>query len=90
MDEYSLINGRVYLRVCGGTVRERRWPKPTWGLSPRMRRNRISSLGYDRLLRSISAYAEEPCARRGIADGPQVYLRVCGGTAVTASCDTMV
>ena len=70
----------VYPRVCGGTVDSTRAAANKWGLSPRVRGNRIRDLA--RLDRggSIPACAGEPSWRGGPGRPSRVYPRVCGGT----------
>ncbi len=79
------ISGRVYPRVCGGTlvlVQLLRWNE---GLSPRVRGNP----GVPRLSRqmagSIPACAGEPASATEIANSCSVYPRVCGGTPCFAA-----
>ena len=75
----------VYPRVCGGTLAIGIYGAPALGLSPRMRGNRrhtlASAMGYG----SIPAYAGEPVAGYRVVKQPQVYPRVCGGTALFPS-----
>ena len=79
---FSLAKGRVYPRVCGGTMQElspRAWPR---GLSPRVRGNRNPKEVSSMSSRSIPACAGEPRRYRVISRGRRVYPRVCGGTAM--------
>ena len=72
---------KVYPRVCGGTSlfwRTRRTPS---GLSPRVRGNRANVLTMGGTGGSIPACAGEPRQAGQPAGPPQVYPRVCGGTA---------
>ena len=71
----------VYPRVCGGTPDIRDNPSVKKGLSPRMRGNRVIISPYQRVWRSIPAYAGEPRASHGGGIRSGVYPRVCGGTA---------
>ncbi len=74
-------NGRVYPRVCGGTLRGPIDLLPCHGLSPRVRGNLLGLRLLDRPRRSIPACAGEPpflLSQRGAA---RVYPRVCGGTS---------
>ncbi len=50
------------------------------GLSPRVRRNRISFAHQQKAIGSISAGAEEPDVETKVHIQPGVYLRGCGGT----------
>ena len=70
----------VYPRVCGGTQTARESAIGTWGLSPRVRGNRCSSLRREPTARSIPACAGEPARAHGLRDAHPVYPRVCGGT----------
>ncbi len=76
---------QVYPRVCGGTLFDNSDRLFLFGLSPRVRGNRIMQLTLWQQKRSIPACAGEParCAvRRNCA---VVYPRVCGGTQLFAS-----
>ena len=71
---------RVYPRVCGGTACWCMSCLRNYGLSPRVRGNRLPDsrrIGY---YRSIPACAGEPQAADVTFYGPAVYPRVCGGT----------
>ena len=72
--------GRVYPRVCGGTIRQANFPHFPHGLSPRVRGNlRVSE--QDGVTRgSIPACAGEPGTIEDYYDDDEVYPRVCGGT----------
>ena len=72
--------GRVYPRVCGGTLNEwRRWATH-WGLSPRVRGNLIGISRNADGERSIPACAGEPPELLCRPLLSRVYPRVCGGT----------
>ena len=71
---------RVYLRVCGGTLRARSPHAVRSGLSPRVRRHPRSFLRELLQRRSISACAEAPRHDSLESSPDRVYLRVCGGT----------
>ena len=72
--------GRVYPRVCGGTVSAPPAP-PCWdGLSPRVRGNPASRPATTPAPRSIPACAGEPPCGRCAQSRHRVYPRVCGGT----------
>ena len=76
----SALPGRVYPRVCGGTLWEYEGARGQIGLSPRVRGNRVQRRTAQVELRSIPACAGEPvCGFIGIHMG-RVYPRVCGGT----------
>ena len=70
----------VYPRVCGGTPSSSQTCRPDYGLSPRMRGNRINIGTLYAWRRSIPAYAGEPPRRRQSLVEQGVYPRVCGGT----------
>ena len=72
--------GRVYPRVCGGTVRIPDTPRYVRGLSPRVRGNPLPDGGRGRFRRSIPACAGEPVPQRNDKGAAKVYPRVCGGT----------
>ena len=77
---YTTWSFGVYPRVCGGTRRHMTNNGEAYGLSPRVRGNRLIFSPAGGLTGSIPACAGEPIdlfARRRI-DG--VYPRVCGGT----------
>ena len=74
------MEGEVYPRVCGGTITRTGLGKSAWGLSPRVRGNRMTPKGRKRLGRSIPACAGEPILRQSQAAAVEVYPRVCGGT----------
>ena len=76
--------GRVYPRVCGGTIPGATMPEYEVGLSPRVRGNRyICRVGY---LKggSIPACAGEPSLCVCHVYVIPVYPRVCGGTTASA------
>ena len=70
---------RVYPRVCGGADEKGGSTLPDWGLSPRVRGSRRSSLGRDASAGSIPACAGEPLRLRPLRPCIGVYPRVCGG-----------
>ena len=74
--------GRVYPRVCGGTVIVHCIGIPNNGLSPRVRGNLHAQGHADHFRRSIPACAGEPSyPLLAVFDHvPAVYPRVCGGT----------
>ena len=73
-------SGRVYPRVCGGTIHLTVRAVVGGGLSPRVRGNlgslpkRLKDIG------SIPACAGEPAGGADHGQGQKVYPRVCGGT----------
>ena len=71
---------QVYPRACGGTRSTSNDTRPEQGLSPRVRGNRVTSIGHAVPDGSIPARAGEP--RLKSADRPirRVYPRACGGT----------
>ena len=71
---------RVYPRVCGGTLIQRRLAPPSDGLSPRVRGNRIAIGQPQRPRGSIPACAGEPVGGVTASPTATVYPRVCGGT----------
>ena len=71
----------VYPRVCGGTINFERPDGSFYGLSPRVRGNRITHHTRRHIPRSIPACAGEPYHTPHSTTHPQVYPRVCGGTA---------
>ena len=72
--------GKVYPRVCGGTMLFN-YCKPTVrGLSPRVRGNRLWLPWLEEKGRSIPACAGEPSGSPVPPSGHTVYPRVCGGT----------
>ena len=56
-----------------------------YGLSPRVRGNRVQGAGIAALVRSIPACAGEPDVGSGKHIANPVYPRVCGGTSGAAS-----
>ena len=72
--------GRVYPRVCGGTVVCPAASGATGGLSPRVRGNPSTDAPWDQILRSIPACAGEPPDAPTSERAIIVYPRVCGGT----------
>ena len=72
--------GRVYPRVCGGTLMRSNSSRTRSGLSPRMRGNLLCLLPHPGRRRSIPAYAGEPMDRIELHHIFGVYPRVCGGT----------
>ena len=76
-------SGRVYPRVCGGTVLESNVVELALGLSPRVRGNPcIVPCPFTRS-GSIPACAGEPASGCRSVPRPGVYPRVCGGTLGT-------
>ena len=79
---HSTTHPQVYPRVCGGTSPFFRLGLARYGLSPRVRGNRVlsgeSSLGH----RSIPACAGEPYMPSCPTRSTTVYPRVCGGTGL--------
>ena len=78
----------VYPRVCGGTAADQALAVCAWGLSPRVRGNRISGRPRHHEQRSIPACAGEPRGRCGRSSPGRVYPRVCGGTPTTPPAGT--
>ena len=78
-------SARAYPRVCGGTVSRRPRPRPSAGLSPRVRGNRaahaVDGVGDG----PIPACAGEPWWRRLGGRRSRAYPRVCGGTVVRSA-----
>ena len=72
--------GRVYPRVCGGTLADHVWIAEGQGLSPRMRGNPAALAGITMKQGSIPAYAGEPECGSETDPVGRVYPRVCGGT----------
>ena len=72
--------GRVYPRVCGGTVHRVQEIGVGPGLSPRVRGNQPSTPTWNRKGGSIPACAGEPPQSPAARSTPGVYPRVCGGT----------
>ena len=72
--------GRVYPRVCGGTLPPRPWTPDCCGLSPRVRGNRRPGCEQADPEGSIPACAGEPGPVRNASSPVKVYPRVCGGT----------
>ena len=70
----------VYPRVCGGTAFDTAANQRYWGLSPRMRGNRVYTQTSWHCRRSIPAYAGEPGPTAENPAAREVYPRVCGGT----------
>ena len=75
--------GRVYPRVCGGTVCRASRRASIWGLSPRVRGNPMIGREKCHWHRSIPACAGEPPERDSESTRIGVYPRVCGGTPGT-------
>ena len=71
---------RVYPRACGETARSLYPPKPSDGLSPRVRGNLAASLLFSARSRSIPARAGKPCGRTPRRTPAKVYPRACGET----------
>ena len=81
----TLVEAKVYPRVCGGTAAGRLQFSGGQGLSPRVRGNLRRRGRHGSSHRSIPACAGEP---RSFAGGPcewRVYPRVCGGTTGLAA-----
>ena len=78
---------RVYPRACGGTVNGTSAFVGTWGLSPRVRGNRLQRPHGELDVGSIPARAGEPPSRRLPGTWKRVYPRACGGTSMTACVD---
>ncbi len=72
----------VYPRVCGGTHRANPSLVLPYGLSPRVRGNRVYAMSDALLKGSIPACAGEPVPGRPVSGDPAVYPRVCGGTYI--------
>ena len=73
-------SGRVYPRVCGGTLDVILAGLPHFGLSPRVRGNRECGVRRNVGAGSIPACAGEPLVKISEETGFEVYPRVCGGT----------
>ena len=73
-------HARVYPRACGGTGDRPRAVVVFWGLSPRMRGNRLRGGGEIDVVGSIPAHAGEPCLNASSWSRRGVYPRACGGT----------
>ena len=71
---------KVYPRVCGGTRSGRLIRTFVFGLSPRVRGNRLPEYPLASRFGSIPACAGEPIACSWCQDDSAVYPRVCGGT----------
>ncbi len=88
-EPYALHNqyGRqwVYPRVCGGTPAHGHHGRRLWGLSPRVRGNRLDLELPPNIWRSIPACAGEPVSLMLAKRGDSVYPRVCGGTDFSLS-----
>ena len=74
--------GRVYPRVCGGTLSIKKVVSCRLGLSPRVRGNQGLALDCPPLPRSIPACAGEPIFLGYVLLPRGVYPRVCGGTVI--------
>ncbi len=72
--------GRVYPRVCGGTLALTENVHRRQGLSPRVRGNLVMDFLLPLCKRSIPACAGEPSMPGGLYLSAEVYPRVCGGT----------
>ena len=83
-------SGGVYPRVCGGTGRRRRAGLDIRGLSPRVRGNPAAHHQQREGHRSIPACAGEPPNNGDTADAPEVYPRVCGGTACASGVQSLM
>ena len=75
------VQGRVYPRVCGGTILRHLRQFSRKGLSPRVRGNPAHSAGHTQSERSIPACAGEPACWSRESLILAVYPRVCGGTS---------
>ncbi len=71
---------RVYPRECGGTAIVIGRCFSEWGLSPRVRGNRLLSVSALVWRRSIPASAGEPLLSNFLSRQLTVYPRECGGT----------
>ena len=76
--------GRVYPRVCGGTLGGGDLQIVRQGLSPRVRGNPLVAKSGLQNPGSIPACAGEPPSRRLANENQTVYPRVCGGTRAWA------
>ena len=74
--------GEVYPRACGGTINFERADGSFYGLSPRLRGNRLEGPACPGWLRSIPAPAGEPGISSTRASRFEVYPRACGGTGI--------
>ena len=81
----SLQPDRVYPRVCGGTTMGASCSRRPPGLSPRVRGNLDAGLGVVGVPGSIPACAGEPGRFSEEDIMPEVYPRVCGGTAAAVA-----
>ena len=72
---------QVYPRVCGGTQHQIPGQQMLVGLSPRVRGNPVNRGAVAMPVRSIPACAGEPPGGNRPLRRPEVYPRVCGGTA---------
>ena len=75
----------VYPRACGGTWALKGLSRKSWGLSPRMRGNRVVKAHAEDIKGSIPAHAGEPSIRRRCREHRRVYPRACGGTIMLGS-----
>ena len=73
---------RVYPRVCGGNASGKRGPKPSIGLSPRVRGKPGVAPAVRIAAGSIPACAGETAGVSTVADRGRVYPRVCGGNRI--------
>ena len=76
----SVVQYRVYPRVCGGTQGAHRGRRLTMGLSPRVRGNLWQVTVPPQRIWSIPACAGEPPSGSPPTRSIRVYPRVCGGT----------
>ncbi len=76
---------RDYPRVCGGTIPAISTKKREWGLSPRVRGNRLANRLKAFALGTIPACAGEPRRPRRLEGRQWDYPRVCGGTRICRS-----
>ena len=76
-------DGRVYPRVCGGTLKKSSPRSRRRGLSPRVRGNHTRLSNGQDYPGSIPACAGEPKISSFPFLSPRVYPRVCGGTGMT-------
>ena len=79
--------GRVYPRVCGGTINHQGHRMYAPGLSPRVRGNRVRCASTPQPPGSIPACAGEPISLRLPPFRMTVYPRVCGGTGQVVQVD---
>ena len=86
LSQLSRVTGKVYPRVCGGTVLSISWLSCSSGLSPRVRGNPAPVHRLSDQRRSIPACAGEPPSTPPKPHSLTVYPRVCGGTHQSGQC----